>query len=156
MLVSNSVLKNITDLALMMAQSNAQLVQLEKTSPENPQISSLKVKIESLEQEIKDEREQLAGPNGSLAPSIAEYDRLLLDQQFSVRMFSSAVTSLEAARVEALRQRAFLEEITEPNQPDRPTYPYRLISILSVLGVSWMIYRVGCVFLADTLEHASR
>jgi capsular polysaccharide transport system permease protein len=156
MLVSNSVVKNITDLAMLVAQTNAQVAQLQKTSPQSPQISELKVKVASLSEQIKQEREQLAGPHGSLAPSIAQYDKLLLDQQFAERMFASALTSLESARVEALRQRAFVEDITQPNLPDHPSYPYKLLSILGVLTVMAMVYRIGRIFVTDTLEHASR
>ena len=156
MLASQSVLKNISELALVAAQSNAQLAEILTTSPQNPQISPLKAKIASINKQIMQERQQLAGPDGSLAPSIAEYDKLLLNQQFAERMFASALTSLESARVEALRQRAFLEEITQPNLPDHPAYPHKMLSILGMLIVMSMIYRIGRVFVADTAEHATR
>lgn len=155
-LVSNSVLNNITQLALFSAQTNAQLAELEKDSPQSPQISSLKVKISAINQQIMKARDQLAGPNGSLAPRIAEYDILLLKQKFAESAFTAALSSLEAARVDARRQRVFLERITKPNLPDHPAYPYRLLSILGVLAIMSMIYKIGRTFVADTAEHATR
>jgi capsular polysaccharide transport system permease protein len=155
-LLTDSVVQNITALALTMAQSNAQLEQLQRTSPLSPQIAATRARIASLDAQIKAERGQLAGRAGSLAPSIAEYDKLLLNQQFAESMFASTLASLEAARADALRQRAFVEDITQPNLPDRPAYPERLMMILIVLVVAGMVYRIGAVFLKDTLDHATR
>jgi len=155
-LVSKATLKNITQLALDSAQANAQLSEMENDSPDNPQIASLKSRITSIDQQIDKERRKLAGAAGSLAPSVAEYDILLLKQKFAEKEFTSALSSLEAARVDARRQRVFLERITTPNLPDHPSYPYRFLSILSVLAIMSMIYRIGRTFVSDTAEHATR
>lgn len=155
-LISNSVLDNITQLALDSAQANAELGELEKTSPQSPQISSLKIKVSAIDDQIVKEREQLAGPHGALAPRIAEYDILLLKRQFAERTFNSALGSLEAARIDARKQRVFLERITTPSVPDHPAYPYRILSILGIFVVMSMIYKIGRTFVSDTAEHATR
>lgn len=155
-LVSNAVLKNITQLALVSAETNAQLAELEEASPQSPQIASLKTKITAVNQQIGKEREQLAGTAGSLAPRIAQYDILLLKQKFAEQEFTVALASLEQARVDARKQRVFLERITTPNLPDHPSYPYRILSILAVFAVMSMVYKIGRTFFADTVEHATR
>ena len=155
-LVSNSVLKNITELALSSAETNAQLTELEASSPQSPQIDSLKSRIFALDQQIDKEREALAGTNGSLAPIISKYDILLLKQKFAEQAFTIALSALEQARVDARKQRVFLETITTPNLPDHPAYPYRLLSIFIVFAIAAMLYKIGRTFVADTAEHATR
>ncbi len=40
----------------------------------------------------------------------------------------------DIARVDAERQRLFIERISSPSIPDDPKYPYRLITLLAVFG----------------------
>jgi capsular polysaccharide transport system permease protein len=91
-----------------------------------------------------------------MAPRIAEYERLMLEREFAERTFVSALNSLEAARVDAQRQRLYLERISSPNVPDYAAYPYRLIFILGTLLLSGTAYHIVRAFVLDTLAHAIR
>jgi capsular polysaccharide transport system permease protein len=79
-----------------------------------------------------------------------------LKQKFAESIFNSALASLEEARIDARKQRVFLERITAPSLPDRPKYPYRMLSILGIFIIMSMIYKIGRTFVTDTAEHATR
>lgn len=152
--VSTAALETITTLALEVAQTNAQLAELSKASPDSPQAASLRLRIDALEAQMKQEREALAGADTSLAPLIAEYERLSLEREFAERTFASAQTALDLARIDAQRQRLFLERISSPALADYPKYPERLLGILAVLAVSFILFTIAHRFASDTRSHS--
>jgi capsular polysaccharide transport system permease protein len=154
--VSASVLETIARLSLEQALTNAQLAELLKSSPQSPQVSSLRLRITALEDQIAKERLQLAGNDASMAPRIAEYERLMLEREFAERTFGSALNTLEAARVDVQRQRLYLERISSPAVPDYAAYPYRVADILAVFLLCGMVYRIVRALVLDTLAHAIR
>ena len=152
--VSQAALETITRLALEVANTNAELTELRRTSPDSPQANALKTRIAALEAQIQKERVALAGTDGSLAPLIAEYERLMLEREFAERSFASAQAALDLARVEADRQRLFLERISAPALPDYPERPWRLLGIVAVFALAQLTYAIGRRLLDDTRAHA--
>jgi capsular polysaccharide transport system permease protein len=152
--VSTAALETIARLALEMAQTNAQAAELEKASPQSPQMASLHTRIAALDNQILLERQRLAGSDNSLAPIIASYDRLMLEREFAERTFTSALTSLETARLDAQHQRLFLERISSPQLPDYAKYPSRLLGIFVVFAIAYALYSILSRLAADTRAHA--
>jgi capsular polysaccharide transport system permease protein len=155
-LVSKAALETIARLSLEQAQTNAMLAEVMNSSPQSPQISSLRLRISAFEDQITKERLQLAGTDSSMAPRIAEYERLMLEREFAERAFVSALNSLEAARVDAQRQRLYLQRISSPAVPDYAAYPYRLTFIVVTFLLCSMVYRIIKALFLDTLAHAIR
>jgi capsular polysaccharide transport system permease protein len=153
-LMSKSALETISRLALEMAQTNAQLAELEKASPQSPQAMGLRTRIAALDNQILLERQRLAGSETSLAPLIATYERLTLEREFAERTFTSALASLEVARLDAQRQRLFLERISTPQVTDYAKYPYRWLGILAVFAIVYAAYAIVRRLVADTRAHA--
>ena len=108
-----------------------------------------------MQDQIALERQKLGGADASLAPRIAEYERLSLDQQFSERTFISALGSLESARLDAVRQRVFLNEVASPNLPDYPLYPHKALWVLCVFAFSLIAWRLFGVVAEDIRDHAA-
>ena len=154
--VSAAALETIARLSLEQAQTNAALAELMKSSPQNPQVTTLRLRIAALEDQITKERLQLAGTDSSMAPRIAEYEKLMLEREFAERTFVSALNSLEVARVDAQRQRLYLERISSPAVPDYAAYPYRLTFMVATFLLSGMVYRITRALMLDTLAHAIR
>ncbi len=155
-LSSKGVIEGISGLSIENSQTNARLAELLTDTPQSPEIPTLRSRIAALQAQIAKQRQLLGGNSDSLAPQIAEYQRLLLDQEFAEKAFTSALTSLETARIDASRQRVFLERVTTPDLPDAPAYPYKLTSILVTLGVCFALWRVISAVLLDTQEHHKR
>jgi capsular polysaccharide transport system permease protein len=150
---SLATFNTIASLSLATAETNATLTGVEKETPGGPQVAALKRKIDALQQQIAIERKKLAGGSDSLAPQVAEYEGLVLNQTFAEQAFVSALATLESARVDAVKQRVFVEPITTANLPDYPAYPYRLTWTLATFAIAFMIWRIVRTFVADTLAH---
>lgn len=152
--VSSSALDTIARLALDAARARAQLSEIEASSPQSAQAAVAARKIEALDAQIGDERLKLAGAEESLAPLLAEYEKLTLERGLAEQAYASALTSLEAARLEGQRQRLFLERIANATSSDYAKYPYRLINTMIVFAVCWMLYSIGRRLIADASQHA--
>jgi capsular polysaccharide transport system permease protein len=153
---SAGIVASISSLSLETSTTNARLAELATTTPQSPEIGPLRMRLQAVQDQIGKQRQLLGGSDVSLAPRIAEYERLLLDQQFAERAFLSGLASLEAARIDAERQRVFLERVTTPDLPDFPAYPYRLISVLATLAIAYAVWRVYSTISKDILDHAKR
>jgi capsular polysaccharide transport system permease protein len=88
--LSNASLETIARLALEMSQTSAQMAEVQKSSPDGPQSNTLRFRMRALEEQIQKERELVAGADTSLAPLIADYERLVLEREFAERTFASA------------------------------------------------------------------
>lgn len=143
----------IGQLSLRVAETNAALSDVEKETPGGPQAINLRRKVEALQGQIAIERRKLAGGADSLAPQVAEYERLLLNQTFAEQTFLSALAALEGARVDALKQRVFVEPITAANLPDYPAYPYRIAWALASFAIAFLVWRILSAFVQDTMDH---
>ncbi|MGD9804204.1 MAG: capsule biosynthesis protein [Hyphomicrobiaceae bacterium] len=83
--VSAAALETIARLALESAQTSAQIAEIEKSSPQSTQIAALRHRKAALDDQILREQARLAGSGTSLAPMIAEYERLTLERSFAER-----------------------------------------------------------------------
>jgi capsular polysaccharide transport system permease protein len=152
---SSAIFDTIAHLSTETAEANVAVAQLVGNSPQSPRINELRTRISALQDQIALERQKLGGADSALAPRIAEYERLSLDQQFSERTFISALGSLESARLDAERQRVFLNEVAAPNLPDYPVFPWRLIWSLGGMALSLVAWRLFGALGQDLRRHAS-
>lgn len=149
-----AVLETIGKLAQEAALVSVQISELSKSSPNGPQIAPLRTRRAALEAQIALERLRLAGDAQAIAPRIVEYERLMLEREFAEKALVSAMTAVETARVEAIRQQVYLERITNPSQPDYPAYPWRVVWTLVVAVAGYMMWRLWRILSADALRHA--
>ena len=106
-----------------------------------------------MENQIEEERPLLAGGDKSLAPKVAEYEKLTLELELGVKLFASSLLTLEGAIKDTEQQRLYLERVVEPNLPDFPLYPRRILSILSILAFSACIFWILKVLGDIVWEH---
>lgn len=139
---SQNLLETIGKLSFEAAQVNAQLAEALRNSPQGPQIANLRNRIQSVEQQIGEEKRQIGGSAQALAPIIADYERLVLEREFADRALASALASLENARIESQRQQLYLERVVEPHAADYPSQPKRLLSIVIVVISSLSVYAI--------------
>jgi capsular polysaccharide transport system permease protein len=150
---SAALVETIARLSLELAQMRAQQEELRRASPQSPQIAALANRIRAFEEQIASERLTLAGSADSMAPRIAEYERLMLEREFSDRLLAAAVNSLENARQDAQRQQIYVELVVTPRVPDYPAYPYRLLAVLAVFAVAVLAYVVLSTLVRNVRRH---
>lgn len=130
-----------------------QLLQLSSAAAQNPQIPLLKVRISGLEKEIAAQLGQIAGNEGSLSESAAEFQRLQLQREFADQQLSLSLAALQDARNEARRQRAYVERVAQPSLPDAALEPRRFRGFLATFILSLVAWGVLSMLFAGVREH---
>jgi capsular polysaccharide transport system permease protein len=146
-------LQQIAKLQDELIATQAQLMQLQTFTKNNPQIPSLQLRVQNLRQEIDAEIDRVAGGDRSLAKKAAEYQRLALEREFADKQLGSTLVSLEQARNEAQRKQLYLERIAQPSKPDRAMEPRRIRSILATFMLGLIVWGVLAMLLAGVREH---
>jgi len=148
-----AVLETIAKLSQDAAQISVQLGELARSSPNGPQVAPLLRRRAAVENQIGIERQRLAGDAQSIAPKIAEYERLMLEREFAEKALIAAMTARELARVEADRQQVYLERVAAPSAPDYPTYPWRVVWCLGILAAGAMAWHMWRIMAANARHH---
>lgn len=133
--------------------ARTELAQMQRYTPDNPQIPALRTRIAALGKEIADQTGQIAGAPDSLSGDAVRYEALKLDAEVAAKQLAAALASVQDAESEARRKQAYVERIAEPNLPDYPLEPHRWKAILAtfVLGlIAWGVLRT---LIAGILEH---
>lgn len=133
--------------------TRTQLTETRTVSPQNPQIEVLAARAQSLSGEIDKQLGLVAGSSKSLSSRAAQYQRVLLENQFADKQLASAMASLDDARNEANRKQAYVERIVEPNVPDEPLEPRRWRGIFSTLILGLAAWAIISMLMAGMLEH---
>jgi len=131
-----------------------------------PSVRVLRSQIDSIERQIAAERSRLgtgsSGASGldgaqgsSLNLAVAQYEALAVDLEFRQRAYLSALSSLEAARIEADRQQRYVAAFVTPSIPEEALYPKAMISLSVIALVTFLIWGVFSMFIQIVREHLS-
>ena len=146
-------LQQVATLQEELLATQAQLIQLQTFTKNNPQIPSLQLRVQNLKQEISKETTQVAGGNNSMANKAAEYQRLALEREFADKQLASTLVSLEQARNESQRKQLYLERIVQPSKPDKAMEPRRLRAILTTFIMGMIAWGIFTMLIASIKEH---
>ena len=152
---SAMVVELIGQLSTQLSEVGMQIVETEGNSPHSPQLQALHQREAAIERQIGIERARVANAPDGLASMVAEYEQMMLEREFSIRMLEHAVAGLEAARIETRRQQLFLERVVEPGLPDAATQPRRWRNVLVVFGFNAIGLAVLWLIGTGFREHAS-
>jgi len=133
--------------------TEAQIAQLRKTAPDNPQIPALVSYANLLRQGIASESEKVVGGSASLVAKAPVFDRLSLESGFADKQLAAAMAALEEARGEANRKQLYLERLVQPNVPDEAMEPRRIRSVLMVFLLGLVVWGVVSLVVASVKEH---
>jgi capsular polysaccharide transport system permease protein len=147
-------LQQIAKLQEDMLASRAQISQLERVAPNNPQLQLLRERERIVGDEMARETAKLTGDSSrSFATKASEYTRLLLEKEFADRMLASTMASLDQARSEAQRKQTYLERIVQPARPDQAMEPRRLRAFAATVLAALLLWGVLKLLLASVREH---
>lgn len=137
--------------------TRVQIAQMERLSPANPGLPTLKDRVVFLQQAIAQVNQQVAGgPTGSLASKAVEFQRLKLEKEVADKILAGAITLLDQARVEAERKQLYLERISEPSLPDQAMSPRRARDILATFLLGMILWGVLTIVIGGVKEHYDR
>jgi capsular polysaccharide transport system permease protein len=99
---------------------------------------------------------RISSPSTSLAstPMFSRSSSVLVEKEFATLAYQSALSSLELARTDGLRQHRYLALIAEPSLPDEAMFPRRWLSLLTTFIASLVLFGVLSLSFSAIKEHA--
>ncbi len=147
-------LEGVAKLQEELVSTEAQLAQIKRLSPNNPQISGLNSRAETLRNAIVSEAAKVTDGNGSLSARAPAFERLALESEFADKELGIALETLESARNEAARKQLYLDHLVHPSLPDKAMEPRRIRSIFTVFLMGLITWGVVTLVMASIREHA--
>ena len=151
---STMQLQGVARLQDELVATETQLNQIQRVSPSNPQVASLKNRAETLRKTIANETAKVAGGGASLTSKSGAFERLALEKTFAEKQLAGSLAALESAKSEALRKQLYLERLVQPNLPDKSAEPRRLRSVFMVFMLGLVAWGVISLLVASIKEHA--
>lgn len=145
----------VSRLEELLAQSRAQLVTMQaQVAPDSPQIIAMRDRVAGIQQQLSAQNTRLTNVEGT-APRMADYQTLLMKQDFAAKRYAGVATALENARENALKQQLYVVHVVEPNLPVRALYPRSTLIVTSVFFSLLVSYGIGWLIVAGVREHAA-
>ncbi|WP_298905203.1 hypothetical protein [uncultured Aliiroseovarius sp.] len=154
--VSMAISATIAELIAKRAKLRSELEYLLRVAPESEHIALLQSQLATIENQIQQERQDLAGPQGELTPALMEFERLAARREIANQIYIAAVQGLDEARFSELEQRVFIERIYDPVLPDYAQKPLRVLWSLVILVTSLCVFSLLRVFIRDSRMHHGR
>ncbi|MGO9933470.1 MAG: hypothetical protein ACLPV8_16900 [Steroidobacteraceae bacterium] len=147
-------LESVAKIQEDLVATEAQLAQVRKLSPNNPQITGLESRIDTLRQAIVTEAAKVTSAKGSFSARTPIFERLSVESEFADKQLGVALADLETARNEALRQQLYLDRLVQPSLPDKAMEPRRIRSVFTVFLVGLIAWGVVSLLIAAIREHS--
>ena len=156
---TTALMSQISTFEIQLAEKRLQLEQLlDNTEPNAARVAGVEGDIGRLEDLISDLRLQMTsqiGTQGSLASISARLRMAEVDLETRTMMMQESLQSMEAARIEAMRQVRFLSIGVAPIPPDEPTYPRVFENTLITLLILSALYLLVSLTTAVLREQVS-
>jgi capsular polysaccharide transport system permease protein len=154
-----ALMSQISNFEIQFAEKRLQLQQLlDNAEPNAARVAGVEGDIGRLSDLIGDLRLQMTseiGSQGSLASISARLRMAEVDLETRTMMMQESLQSMEAARIEAMRQVRFLSIGVAPIPPDEPTYPRVFENTLITLLIMSAIYLLVSLTAAVLREQVS-
>ena len=85
---------------------------------------------------------------------VAHFQQLNIERDTAEKELASAIDALQKARIDGQRKRLYIERIVQPTLPDYPLEPKRVLTILSTILGSLLIWGIVRMLLASAREHS--
>lgn len=156
---TTALMSQISNFEIQVAEKRLQLQQLlDNAEPNAARVAGVQGDIGRLEDLIAELRQQMTsqiGSQGSLASISARLRMAEVDLETRTLMMQESLQSMEAARIEAMRQVRFLSIGVAPIPPDEPTYPRVFENTLITLLIFSAVYLLVSLTAAVLREQVS-
>ncbi|HLS69163.1 MAG TPA: hypothetical protein VK035_07460 [Kiloniellales bacterium] len=155
---SGSILSIISQLEAEYAQVASEIGETSAyMNPDSMQITALRNRLNAIEEQIRAEEDRLTGSSAEgdrrYANVLNDYEMLMLERELAHQEYTSAITSLESARIEAQRQQVYLVPIVQPHEAEAARFPRRLENVGLVLLASMLVFLVGRLIITGIQDH---
>jgi len=150
---SENGLELLSKLETQAAFLRAERAGMAASSPQSPQLPVEDRRIAAFDSQLATEQARLAGQHEALAPQVAEYEHLKLEEDLAAKSLEAALAGYESAAVNARRQQLFLERVSGPNFSDNATEPRRWLTLLIISVSALVAYAIISLVMAGVREH---
>ena len=120
----------------------------------SPQLVKVEAAINSLTEQIQQERSRLAQRSGNALNAVsAEYQSLELKAAFAQESYSGVLAALENTRIEAARKLKQVSVLQNPTFPEYPVLPDRLYNSVVFAVIAVFLGLIGQMLLLIIRDH---
>lgn len=125
-----------------------------------PSIKVLDSQIKAMEAQVIEERAKIGqtaeqkGP-ASLTGRIADYEELAVEREFAEKVYVSALSTLERARLDATQQQRYLATFVPPSLPQEALYPKSILNCFLIFAVCAILWALGLLIVYGIRDHAT-
>lgn len=95
------------------------------------------------------------GKPARLSAQLTQYEELQVEKEFAQKAYTSALASLESARVEAGRRQRFLAVYEKPALPEYPLYPRKILYPVLLTVFAAVLWGIGVLIVYSIRDHMS-
>jgi len=136
---------------------------LETMTPNATSVIQARAELDALRQQLNEERSRLSEKNSTgeamqsvpdlpLSEILARYANHKLELEMALQAYAASQMSIEAARVNSLRQAKFLMKIEAPTLPEDDSYPTILYNVLLLLSLLTLVFGMGRIVVLTVQE----
>ena len=123
---------------------------------DSPRVVMLRNRLEVLQKQLQAEKSRLASQmqgDRPLSALVSEFQSLTLEEEFARKQLTSAMASLETARVQAESKTLYVESFQKPIVPDESLYPRPVIFSLVFMLAAAVLLGLVSLIIAAIREH---
>lgn len=127
---------------------------------DSPQMIATKARIGALKKQLEAEKSRLTGSQGggdsaqSYNQVLAEYEQLVIEEEFARQAYTAASQGFDAAKASALRQSSYLVDFVPPTFPDEATEPQVGLNVLTTFLLSLLAFALLGLIVTAIREQA--
>lgn len=124
---------------------------------DSPRVVMLQNRLAVLQKQLQSEKARLASQmqgDKPLSALVSEFQSLTLEEEFAQKQLTSAMASLETARVQAESKSLYVESFQKPMVPDESLYPRPIVFSLVFMLAAAMLLGLVSLIVAAIREHA--
>lgn len=124
---------------------------------DSPRVIMLRNRLEVLQKQLQAEKARLASQmqgDRPLSALVSEFQSLTLEEEFAQKQLTSAMASLETARVQAESKTLYVESFQKPIVPDESLYPRPVVFSLVFMLAAAVLLGLVSLIVAAIREHA--
>ena len=124
-------------------------------NPEAPQVVAVRSQIRAIDKQIQEEQAKLTSPlTAKLNEQTMQFETIKGDVEFASELYKLSLSSLEKARLEAIRKMKNLIVISSPHKAEEALYPRHAYVILISLVFLLIFYGFVMLVLAVIRDHS--
>jgi len=152
---SGAVQTIVAELEGEVAKETAKLRALETfMQPTAQQVVTQRERVKALQGQVEVQKGRLTGNNASsIVNTLYNYESLKFELNLVEKAYSSAVFSLETARISAQQQQKYVITVVEPHLAQEALYPKRIENILTTLIFSIIIIGILKLIINGIRDH---